>query len=81
MKHKQFIFAKTTALFVAERRGDSFRLQPSTDTGQVIFVDEGHPVRLQQAAEVDRDDGGKAAGASDPLHRAHAASRSRRGAA
>ena len=52
----EFVLAETAALLVAKRRGDFVLLQPGSDAGQVVLVDERQTVSLEKAAEVDSDD-------------------------
>ena len=52
----EFVLAEPAALLVAQRRCDLVLLQPSSDAGQVVLVDERQTVSLEKAAEVDSDD-------------------------
>ena len=52
----EFVLAEPAALLVAQRRCDLVLLQPGSDAGQVVLVDERQTVSLEKAAEVDSDD-------------------------
>ncbi len=51
----EFVLAEPAALLVAQRRGDLVLLEPGSDAGQVVLVDERQRVGLEKAAEVDSD--------------------------
>ena len=51
----ELVLAEPAALLVAQRRGDLVLLQPSSDAGQVVLIDERQIVGLEKAAEVDSD--------------------------
>lgn len=52
----EFVLAEPATLLVAQRRCDLVLLQPGSDAGQVVLVDERQTVSLEKAAEVDSDD-------------------------
>ena len=57
MKRVQLVEAEPAALLIAQRRGDLVLLQPGSDAGQVVLVDERQTVGLEKTAEVDSDHG------------------------
>ena len=52
----EFVLTEPAALLVAQRRCDLVLLQPGSDAGQVVLVDERQTVCLEKAAEVDSDE-------------------------
>ena len=51
----EFVLAEPAALLVAQRRGDLVLLEPGSDAGQVVLVDERQTVGLEKTAEVNSD--------------------------
>ena len=56
MEGIELVLAEPATLLVAQRRGDLVLLQPGSDAGQIVLVDERQTVGLEKAAEIDSDD-------------------------
>ena len=55
MERVQLILAEPAVLLVAQWRGDAVLLEPGTDAGQVVLVDERQTIGLEKTTEVDSD--------------------------
>ena len=49
MEGVELVLAEPAALLVAQRRGDAVLLEPGTDAGQVVLVDERQRIGLEKA--------------------------------
>ena len=52
----ELVLAEPAALLVAQRRCDLVLLQPGSDAGQIVLVDERQTISLEKTAEIDSDD-------------------------